>query len=231
VASSGLQPVIGQAKRYSRTLADSPFRFGEARIPFVYSTNGYLVYHADLRPSLVTQREVARFHTPAALREGLSPDFPAADTWLREHPINDPDREYPRAAIAAIETGIRNGKRRMMVSMATGNGKTRMAIASIYRLMKSRLADRVLFLLDRRALAAQAVGALAAYEPEPGPPPHLEALPSVRCGRLRQLAGANHGLHFLAGQRFDRLRLEPRGLDAIRRVLDLELDRRPREER
>jgi len=162
------QEVIGQAKRYSRTLADSPFCFGEARIPFVYSTNGYLVYHADLRPSLVTQREVARFHTPAALRERLSQDFPAADTWLREHPINDPDREYQRAAIAAIETGIRNGKRRMMVSMATGTGKTRMAIASIYRLMKSGLAHRVLFLVDRRALAAQAVGALAAYEPEPG---------------------------------------------------------------
>jgi len=75
------QEVIGQAKRYSRTLADSPFRFGEARIPFVYSTNGYLVYHADLRPSLVTRREVARFHTPAALRERLSQDFPAARGW------------------------------------------------------------------------------------------------------------------------------------------------------
>ena len=164
----GPQEVIGQAKRYSRTLSDSPFHFGEARIPFVYSTNGYLVYHADLRPSLVAQREVARFHTPAALRERLSHDFPAADTWLREHPINDPDREYQRAAIAAIETGIRNGNRRMMVSMATGTGKTRMAIASIYRMMKSGLAHRVLFLVDRRALAAQAVGALAAYEPEPG---------------------------------------------------------------
>jgi type I restriction enzyme R subunit len=76
------------------------------------------------------------------LRERLSQDFMAADTWLREHPINDPDREYQRAAIAAIETGIRNGKRRMMVSMATGTGKTRMAIASIYRLMKSGLARR-----------------------------------------------------------------------------------------
>jgi len=52
--------------------------------------------------------------------------------------------------------------------MATGTGKTRMAIASIYRMMKSGFARRVLFLVDRRALAAQAVGALAAYEPEPG---------------------------------------------------------------
>ena len=163
----GPQEVIGQAKRYSRTLADSPFRFGEARIPFVYSTNGHLIYHADLRPSLVTQREVARFHTPQALRERLSHDFGAVDTWLRNHAIVDPDRDYQRAAISAIETGIRNGRRRMMVAMATGTGKTRMAIASIYRLMKAGYAHRVLFLVDRRALAAQAVGALAAYEPEP----------------------------------------------------------------
>src|SRR3990172_11457452 len=68
----GPQEVIGQARRYSRTLADSPFRFGDARIPFVYSTNGYLIYHADLRPSLVTQREIESFHTPQALRERLS---------------------------------------------------------------------------------------------------------------------------------------------------------------
>jgi type I restriction enzyme R subunit len=162
------QEVIGQAKRYSRTLADSPFHFGEARIPFVYSTNGYLIYHADLRSSLVAQREVARFHTPQALRERLARDEAAADLFLREHPIVDPDRPYQQAAISAIETGVRNGKRKMMVAMATGTGKTRMAIASIYRMMKSGLARRVLFLVDRRALAAQAVGALAAYEPEPG---------------------------------------------------------------
>ncbi len=164
----GPQEVIGQAKRYGRTLAESPFRFGETRIPFVYSTNGYLIYHADLRSSLVTQREVARFHTPQALRERLSRDAAASDLYLREDPIIDPDRAYQQQAVAAIETGIRNGKRKMMVAMATGTGKTRMAIASIYRLMKSGAAARVLFLVDRRALAAQAVGALAAYEPEPG---------------------------------------------------------------
>ncbi len=36
------------------------------------------------------------------------------------------------------------------------------------RLMKSGLARRILFLVDRRALAAQAVNAVASFEPEPG---------------------------------------------------------------
>jgi type I restriction enzyme R subunit len=36
-----------------------------------------------------------------------------------------------------------------------------------YRLLKSGVGKRVLFLVDRRALAAQAVGAFATCEPEP----------------------------------------------------------------
>ena len=38
--------------------------------------------------------------------------------------------------------------------MATGTGKTLMTVNQIYRLMKSGVARRVLFLVDRRALAA-----------------------------------------------------------------------------
>ena len=52
--------------------------------------------------------------------------------------------------------------------MATGTGKTFTFVNEIYRLMKSGVAKRVLFLVDRRALAAQAVRAFSAYEAEPG---------------------------------------------------------------
>jgi type I restriction enzyme R subunit len=164
----GTQNVIEQAKRYARTLPESPYTFGDFRIPFVYATNGDQIYTCDLRDIFHYTREITHFHTPDALREGLGRDIAGADLWLRTHPICDPDRYYQQEAIAEIEKAIRNGKRRMLIAMATGTGKTRMAIASIYRLMKSGRAKRVLFLVDRRALAAQAVGALAAYEPEPG---------------------------------------------------------------
>ena len=56
----------------------------------------------------------------------------------------------------------------MLVAMATGTGKTLMTVNEIYRLMKSGVARRVLFLVDRRALAAQAVRAFASFEAEPG---------------------------------------------------------------
>ncbi len=56
----------------------------------------------------------------------------------------------------------------MLVAMATGTGKTFTMVNQVYRLMKSGVARRVLFLVDRRALAAQAVRAFASFEPEPG---------------------------------------------------------------
>jgi type I restriction enzyme, R subunit len=52
--------------------------------------------------------------------------------------------------------------------MATGTGKTFTMVNQVYRLMKSGVAKRVLFLVDRRALAAQAVRAFASFEAEPG---------------------------------------------------------------
>jgi type I restriction enzyme R subunit len=41
-------------------------------------------------------------------------------------------------------------------------------VNQVYRLMKANAAKRILFLVDRRALAAQAVRAFASFEPEPG---------------------------------------------------------------
>ena len=56
----------------------------------------------------------------------------------------------------------------MLVAMGTGCGKTFTTVNQIYRLMKAGVARRVLFLVDRRTLAAQAVRAFAGFEPEPG---------------------------------------------------------------
>jgi type I restriction enzyme R subunit len=51
--------------------------------------------------------------------------------------------------------------------MATGTGKTLTMVNEVYRLMKCGVAKRILFLVDRRALAAQAVRAFASFDPEP----------------------------------------------------------------
>lgn len=167
--SVGPQNVLQQAQRYARGFPKSPFTFGEYHLPFIYSTNGKIIWFQDLRHPLNRSREITAIHTPNALEEFLSKDEETAKAWLRDMAISNQFlRPYQKEAIAAIERAISDRKRNMLVAMATGTGKTFTIINLIYRLMKSGLAKRILFLVDRRALAAQAVTALASFEAEPG---------------------------------------------------------------
>ena len=122
----------------------------------------------DVRDKLNTARRVSSFHTPSALKEAVTKDFEVACTRLKETPNEHSRlRPYQVEANTAVEEAIANRKRLMLVAMATGTGKTFTMVNQVYRLMKSGVARRVLFLVDRRALAAQAVRAFASFEPEP----------------------------------------------------------------
>jgi type I restriction enzyme R subunit len=164
----GPQEVLTQAERYSRGLTSSPFDFNGFHVPFLYSTNGEVIWQHDVRYPLNRSHQVAAFHTPEALREYAARDTETATELLFARPNDHPRlRPYQREANAAIEQAIVNRKRQMLVAMATGTGKTFTMVNEVYRLMKSGTAKRILFLVDRRALAAQAVRAFASFEPEP----------------------------------------------------------------
>ena len=165
----GPQNVLEQAKRYTRGYQDGSFNFGEYYLPFVYSTNGKIIWFQDLRDPLSRSRQISKFHTPEAIEELMATDKELEKTWLRGNPVDHPIlRHYQKKAIENIENAIFNKKRNMLVAMATGTGKTFTVVNLIYRLMKSGYAKRILFLVDRRALAAQAVTTLSSFEPEPG---------------------------------------------------------------
>lgn len=161
--------VLGQAQRYARHIEHSPFTFGEYHIPFGYSSNGHKIVFRDFRRSNSRSREIKAFHRPEALMEMLGRDTNSSEQWLQSNPLDHKYlRPYQKDAITSIEDSIINGRRKMMVAMATGTGKTVTIIELIHRLLTSGMVHRVLFLVDRRALAAQAVGAMAAFEAEPG---------------------------------------------------------------
>jgi type I restriction enzyme, R subunit len=165
----GPQNVLTQAQRYSRGVVNSPLNFDGYRVPFLYSTNGEVIWFQDARHQLNRSRKVTRFHTPQALREMLTRDFAAACQRLAQT-SNEHTRLYPYQveANAAVEKAIERRKREMLVAMAMGTGKTFTLVNQIYRLMKAGVSKRILFMVDRRALAAQAVRAFASFEPEPG---------------------------------------------------------------
>ncbi|MBI2358767.1 MAG: DEAD/DEAH box helicase family protein [Deltaproteobacteria bacterium] len=135
----------------------------------MYSTNGEVIWHHDIRHPLSRSRRIAHFHTPAALEERLGQNIDAACERLLTTPNNHPlVRPYQVEANNSVERAMADSKRHMLVAMATGTGKTFTMVNQIYRLMKANVAKRILFMVDRRALAAQAVRAFASFEAEPG---------------------------------------------------------------
>ncbi len=165
----GPQNVLEQAKRYSKGSFDGPGNWNGYRVPFLFSSNGEVVWFLDVRDDKNISRKTSNFHTSDALDEFFQTDKTPSYEWIRDSLINiDRLRYYQKEAIAATELAITQGKRAMLIAMATGTGKTFMTVAQIYRLLESKTSKRILFLVDRRALAAQAVREFASFNTPKG---------------------------------------------------------------
>src|SRR5208282_4488624 len=88
--SLGPQNVLTQAERYSKGVADSQFDFRGYRVPFLYSTNGEVLWHHDIRHKLNRSRRIWNFHTPSALVELLDRDFQADCAWFAANANSHP---------------------------------------------------------------------------------------------------------------------------------------------
>src|ERR1051325_681225 len=84
--SLGPQNVLLQAERYARGLSTNPFDFDVFHAPFLYATNGEVLWFHDLRHDLNRSRQTKDFHTPAALEEMLSRNFETAGAKLIQLP-------------------------------------------------------------------------------------------------------------------------------------------------
>lgn len=164
---------LPQAHRYSRgyspcgdeQMPGGPWR--GFKIPFAFATNGrpYLkqleeksgIWFHDLRHKTNHPRVLGGWYTPEGLQNLFDADHPAANESLLETPVDLAElHPYQIKAIEKVEETIAQGKRAMLVAMATGTGKTRVAIALLYRLIKAERFRRALFLVDRESLGDQA---------------------------------------------------------------------------
>ncbi len=164
---------IEQSKRYSRgfqldgDLKDPGGPWNDYKIPFLFSTNGrpYIrqlktksgVWFLDARRPTNHSRPLESWYTPTGLHDLLKQDIAEAEKRLQTESSDYlPLRDYQQACVKAVEKGIVEGRREMLVAMATGTGKTRTAIGIMYRLIKAKRFRRILFLVDRSALGEQA---------------------------------------------------------------------------
>jgi type I restriction enzyme R subunit len=164
------QNVLEQAKRYARGALNGPGNWNGFRVPFLYATNGEIIWHLDVRADKPASRTIINFHTAPALAEKFAFDDSRSRKWLLDTP---PERiirlrPYQVASIIATESAMLAGKRELLIAMATGTGKTFLTVAQIYRLLESKKFQRILFLVDRKALAAQAVRTFNAFDTNQG---------------------------------------------------------------
>jgi len=144
---AGTAPVAAQNQgiHYAETLG----------VPFVFLSNGEEVLildrdvdaHARGIATFYSQEDLERRMAARAVRRAL-PDVPI-DRGI----VN---RDYQVDCIETLSAEVMRGRRKLLVEMATGTGKTRMAAAFVKRLFEAGAVTRVLFLVDRIALAAQA---------------------------------------------------------------------------
>lgn len=134
-------------------------------IPFVYSSNGDEFFEHD---KTKTEGEIERsinlenFPSPEELynrykiAKGITE--PKEQIILQDYYAgltSSEPRYYQQVAVNRTVSAIADGQKRVLLVMATGTGKTYTAFQIIYRLWKSRTKKRILFLVDRTALAAQ----------------------------------------------------------------------------
>jgi type I restriction enzyme R subunit len=161
----GAANVLEQAKRYSKGANKTIGEWNQYHVPFLYSSNGELIYYLDARDSKNLSRQIFGFHTPEAMETLFNSNRETSLQWLKDKPINNPwIRPYQKEAIQAFENNLEDGKRLMLLAMATGTGKTFTTVNLVYRMLASGYAKRILFLVDRKSLAAQAVTAFASFD-------------------------------------------------------------------
>ncbi len=124
-------------------------------VPYVFLSNGEEVRFLD-RETDAHARRISGFFAQDDLERRIAARGVRLDLATVEIDRKIVDREYQIECIEALSEEVSRGRRKLLVEMATGTGKTRTAAAFIKRLFEAGIATRVLFLVDRIALARQA---------------------------------------------------------------------------
>ena len=162
---------VEQAREQARQYADNVQAYvqPDEPAPFIFYTNGHDLYFWDAEGG----------YAPRKLKSG---NYPTPDDlqymmWRRENKTSMTTTEidasiagryYQTAAIRAVtERYEQSNYREALLVMATGTGKTRTATALVDVMQRSSWAKRILFLVDRRELRSQALGAFKEHLSEP----------------------------------------------------------------
>lgn len=104
----GVEGVLAQAKRYSIGVPNTIGEWREYKAPFLYSSNGELIYYLDVRKKENRSYQLSNFHSPQALLDKFNRDTAKAEQWFHSTPVNTITRLYPfqEKAIQKMEQAL-----------------------------------------------------------------------------------------------------------------------------
>lgn len=149
---------LQQAKEYAQMM-DVPFAFssnGMGYQEYDFLTGKERYFSMDQFP---TKEDLyARFISESNGGVGLSDNqMKVIDQPFCTGQDIFPPRYYQRNAVNRTVNSVAQGKKRLLLVMATGTGKTYTAFQIVYRLLKAGLVKKVLYLADRNVLVDQSI--------------------------------------------------------------------------
>ena len=157
-ASHAVAHGLQQAKEYAQMM-DVPFAFssnGMGYQEYDFLTGKERYFSMDQFP---TKEDLyARFISESNGGSGLSDNqMKVIDQPFCTGQDIFPPRYYQRNAVNRTVNSVAQGKKRLLLVMATGTGKTYTAFQIVYRLLKAGLVKKVLYLADRNVLVDQSI--------------------------------------------------------------------------
>lgn len=136
-------------------------------LKFAYATNGLGIEEYDFTTG--RQTSLNAFPSPEQLwqrwrgDQGIAKDAEAEDLLFPfNRELRNPDgtvkrpRYYQEIAINRSVQAVIQGRKRILITMATGTGKTLVAMQIVWKLWRTRRKRRILYLADRNILVDQA---------------------------------------------------------------------------
>ena len=156
---------VGQVKDYNEQL----------KLPFAYATDGNEIREMHYVGDACHEQDVAAFPSPEEMYQRAFPENNEVEDALNQIPLNrgmfKDSRYYAEIAINRVISALARGKKKILLTLATGTGKTHISFQIVWKLFEAKWSQsglgkrmpRVLFLADRNVLADQARGSFGQF--------------------------------------------------------------------
>ena len=156
---------VGQVKDYNEQL----------KLPFAYATDGNEIREMHYVGDACHEQDVVGFPSPEEMYQRAFPENNEVEDALNQIPLNrgmfKDSRYYAEIAINRVISALARGKKKILLTLATGTGKTHISFQIVWKLFEAKWSQsglgkrmpRVLFLADRNVLADQARGSFGQF--------------------------------------------------------------------